>query len=97
MSGKNGKMKIKLQKTKTISGNLYRLSLITEDFYFYSDYQEGDENGNTLMYDRQTDKLLSDNYHAYTALEDYLEREDYLWVSRYLKNCYTKYIKENNT
>jgi len=95
MSGKNGKMKIRLQKTKTISGNLYRLSLITEDFYFYSNYKEGDENGNTLMYDRQTDKLLSDNYFAYTAFEDYLEREDYLWVSRYLKNCYTKYKKEN--
>ena len=95
MSGKNGKMKIKLQKTKTISGNLYRLSLITEDFYFYSNYQEGDENGNTLMYDRQTDKLLSDNDHAYTALEDYLEKEEYLWISRYLKNCYTKYMKEN--
>ena len=47
------------------------------------------------MYDRQTDKLLSDNYHAYTALEDYLEKEEYLWISRYLKNCYTKYMKEN--
>jgi len=95
MSGKNGKMRIKLQKTKTISGNLYRLSLITEDFYFYNNYQEGDENGNTLMYDRQSDKLLSDNYFAYTAFEDCLEREDYLWVSRYMKNCYTKYKKEN--
>jgi hypothetical protein len=88
-------MKIILNKTKTINGNLYKLSLINEDFYFYSNYQEGDENGNTLMYDRQTDKLLSDNYFAYTALEDYLEKENYLWVSRYLKNCYTKYIKEN--
>jgi hypothetical protein len=96
MSGKNGKMKIKLQKTKTISGNLYRLSLITENFYFYSNYKEGDENGNTRMYDRHSDKLLSDNYFAYTAFEDCLEREDYLWVSRYLKNCYTKYMKENN-
>lgn len=88
-------MKIKLNKTKTINGNLYRLSLITEDFYFYSNYKEGDENGNTLMYDRQTDKLLSDNYHAYTALEDYLETKDYLWVSRYLKSGYIKHIKVN--
>lgn len=89
-------MKIKLQKTKTISGHLYRLSLITEDFYFYSNYKEGDENGNTLMYNRQTDKLLSDNYFAYAALEEQLEKKEYLWISRYLKNCYTKYIKENN-
>ena len=88
-------MKIKLQKTKTISGSLYRLSLITEHYYFYSNYQEGDENGNTLMYDRKTDKLISDNYFAYVGLEEILENEDYLWVSRYLKNCYTKYIKEN--
>jgi len=90
-------MKIQLQKTKTIKGNLYRLSLITEDFYFYSNYKEGDENGNTLMYDRQTDKILSNNYFAYTALEDYLEREEYLWTSKYLKNCYTKYINNKQT
>jgi hypothetical protein len=89
-------MKIKLQKTKTISGNLYRLSLITQDFYFYSNYKEGDENGNTLMYDRQTDKLLSDNYFAYIAFEEELEKEDYVWISRYLKNCYTNYMKEYN-
>lgn len=92
--GKNGKMKIKLQKTKTISGHLYRLSLITEDFYFYSNYQEGDENGNTLMYDRKTDKMLASNYFAYIALEEELEKENYLWISKYLKNCYTKYIKQ---
>ena len=67
-------MNIKLQKTKTINGNLFRLSLITEDFYFYSNYKEGDENGNTLMYDRKTDKVLSDNYFAYVALEEELEK-----------------------
>jgi hypothetical protein len=87
-------MKIKLQKTKTISGSLHRLSLITEDSYFYSNYQEGDENGNTLMYDRKTDKLMSNNYFAYIALEDCLEKEEYIWISKYLKNCYTKYMKE---
>lgn len=87
-------MKIKLQKTKTISGSLYRLSLITEYHYFYSNYQEGDENGNTLMYDRSTDKLIASNYFAYIALEEVLDNEDYTWVSGYLKNCYLKYIKE---
>lgn len=87
-------MKIKLQKTKTISGNLYRLSLITEHHYFYSNYQEGDENGNTLMYDRNTDRLIADNYFAYIALEEILENENYIWISRYLKNCYIRYIKE---
>ncbi len=88
-------MNIKLQKTKTINGNLFRLSLITEDFYFYSNYKEGDENGNTLMYDRKTDKVLSDNYFAYVALEEELEKGEHVWISRYLKNCYTKYMKEN--
>lgn len=87
-------MKIKLQKTKTISGNLYRLSLITEDHYYYSNYQEGDENGNTLIYDRKTDKLLSDNHFAYGALVECLETNDYIWISRYLKTSYIKYMKE---
>lgn len=89
-------MNIKLQKTKTISGNLYRLSLITEDFYFYSNYQEGDENGNTLMYDRKTDKMLSSNYFAYIALEEELEKSNYVWISRYLKNCYKNYKNSYN-
>jgi hypothetical protein len=89
-------MNIQLQKTKTISGNLYRLSLITEDFYFYSNYKEGDKNGNTLMYDRKTNKMLSSNYFAYIALEEELEKENYLWISRYLKSCYTNYMKEYN-
>ena len=86
-------MTIKLQKTKTIKGSVFRLSLITEDFYFYSKYQEGDPNANTIMYRRSNDELLSDNYFAYGALEEALEAESYLWVSKYLKRCYTNYIK----
>lgn len=89
-------MKIVLQKTKTIKGSLYRLSLITEDFYFYSNYQEGDENGNTLMYRRSNDELVSNNYFAYGALEDILETESYLWISKYLKRCYINYIKSKS-
>lgn len=87
-------MKIKLQKTKTIKGSLYRLSLITEEFYFYSNYQEGDENGNTLMYKRSNDELVSNNYFAYGALEEVLEAESYLWISKYLKRCYINYSKQ---
>lgn len=89
-------MKIVLQKTKTIKGSLYRLSLITEDFYFYSNYQEGDENGNTLMYRRSNDELVSNNYFAYGALEEVLEAESYLWISKYLKKCYINYIKSKS-
>jgi hypothetical protein len=84
-------MRLVLQKTKTIKGSLYRLSLITEDFYFYSNYQEGDENKNTLMYNRKTDLLISDNYFAYGALEEHLEKADHLWISKYLKRCYKNY------
>ena len=45
------------------------------------------------MYDRKTDKMLSSNYFAYIALEEELEKENYLWISKYLKNCYTNYMK----
>lgn len=89
-------MKIKIQKTKTIGGEVYRLSLINEDFYFYSNYKEGDENGNTLMYSRINDKLISDNYFAYGALEDMLESGNYLWISQYLKRSYNNYKKSQN-
>lgn len=87
-------MRIKLQKTKMIKGQIFRLSLITENHYYYSNYQEADENANTLIYERKTDILLSNNYFAYGALAEELETENYIWVSRYLKNCYNKYLKQ---
>lgn len=87
-------MTIVLQKTKTIKGSVFRLSLITEEFYFYSNYKEGDENGNTIMYRRSNDELVSNNYFAYMALEEALEDKSYLWVSKYLKRCYKNYMQE---
>lgn len=87
-------MMIQLPKTKTIKGSVFRLSLITEDFYFYSCYREGDENGNTVMYRRSNDELVSNNYFAYAALEETLADESYIWVSKYLKRCYINYSKQ---
>jgi hypothetical protein len=86
-------MKIKLQKTKTINGELFRLSIITEDYYFYSNYREGDTNANTLMYNRKTDNLISNNYFAYTAIEECLEQKDYTWASKYIVDSYNRFIK----
>jgi hypothetical protein len=86
-------IKIKINKTKSIRGKLFRLSLVTENFYFYSNYKDGDENSNTLIYSRSTDQLISNNYFAYEALEDVLSSENYMWASSYLKKCYAKYVK----
>jgi len=86
-------MLIKLPKTKTIKGSLFRLSIITEDFYFYSCYKEGDNNANTIMFRRSDDTLVSNNYFAYTALEAALEEKNYTWASRYIVGAYNRFIK----
>ena len=41
-------MKIELDKTKERDGKTYHLSLITEDWYFYSDYENNIPKSNTL-------------------------------------------------
>lgn len=48
-------------------GSVFHLSLVTDEFIFYSDYQEGDENGCTMVYNKEY-KLLSNNYFATNLL-----------------------------
>jgi len=89
-------MKIKLQKTKMIKGITYRLSLITEHNYFYSNYSDPDERTNTLMYNRKTDQLISEHFAVLDILEKELETRIYIWASKFLINCYNKYNELHN-
>lgn len=84
-------MRIKLQKTKMIKGITYRLSLITEHNYFYSNYSDPDERTNTLLYNKKTDELVSEHFSVLDILEKELETKTYLWASKFLINCYNKY------
>lgn len=63
---------------------VYYKGVETKDFIFYCNYKEGDENANTVMYDRKM-KLLSANYFAFTALWDALSKNEYTHLSPYMK------------
>jgi hypothetical protein len=80
--GKGGKVydfapkKINISKTKKITTHLgdFNLALITKDFVYFVNMEESDENGNTMMYNKNGE-LLSDNYFASNELHETLEKE----------------------
>jgi hypothetical protein len=69
--------KINLSKTKKITTQLgdYNLGLITNDFVYFVNANEGDENAQTIMYNKNGE-LLSDNIHATNDLLETLETQD---------------------
>jgi hypothetical protein len=69
--------KINLSKTKVITTELgdYNLGLITNDFVYFVNPNEGDENAQTIMYNKKGE-LLSDNIHATNDLFATLETQD---------------------
>jgi hypothetical protein len=69
--------KINLDKTKkirTILGD-YNIGLITNDFVYFVNPNEGDENAQTIMYDKNGN-LISDNIFATNDLLETLETQD---------------------
>ena len=64
----------------------YVKGLVTPDHTFYVDFEEGDENGNTLMY-RNDGTLVSNNYFANEGLMEELMDEDQKYIFIH-KNIY---------
>lgn len=80
---------------KRWNGNFYK-GLITKDFVFYCNYQEGDDNGNVEMYRRSTGsnlELVSDNYFASVGLLEALTEGDWEYISQTMSKNY-KLAKE---
>ena len=80
-------MKIELDKTKERDGKTYHLSLITEVWYFYSNYDDHHPNMNTLGFDRHTNEEVEQK-HAYFGLYMYLKNEKHTWISDKLKKIF---------
>tara|TARA_R110001592_G_scaffold125249_1_gene334781 strand:- start:30787 stop:31071 length:285 start_codon:yes stop_codon:yes gene_type:complete len=94
-------MKIELDKTKERDGVTYHLSLITEDWYFYSDYKNFNPKTNTLGFDKQTNEECAPE-HAYFGLYMYLHNQKneksshftkIAWISDELNKIYQKVKK----
>lgn len=81
----------------------FHKGLITEDFVFYCNYQEGDDNGNVEMYRRVKSnphdrddsglELVSNNYFASVGLFEALEAGVWEYISPTMKLNY-KLAKE---
>jgi hypothetical protein len=69
--------KINLSKTKKITTHLgdYNLGLITKDFVYFVNSEEGDDNANVMMYNKKGE-LLSDNYFANSDLFETLQMQN---------------------
>jgi hypothetical protein len=69
--------KINLSKTKKIKTELgdYILGLVSDDFVYFVNFEEGDDNAQTIMYNKKGE-LLSDNIFASNDLFETLENED---------------------
>lgn len=83
-------MKIKIPKTKQFNKQKYELSLITEDYCFYSNYKDNNRESNTLYYDRVTNKSVKPTGHAYIGLCQILASDKYVWASKKLLSLYIR-------
>lgn len=63
-------------------GRRFYKAMVTTDYVFYADYQEGDDNGNVVMLDRETGELISDNYFANQECFSLMRKFDFESMSR---------------
>lgn len=76
------------------NGRFHR-ALITKEFVFFVNFQEGDENGCCEMYNRAME-LISNNYFAHVGLTDELAKgvDNWEYISPTMKQNY-KLAKAN--
>lgn len=81
-------------KIVIIDDEEYQRYLETEDFIFFTN-SRNDENS-TLMYDKNTLKLISGNYFATNELYELMLKREYIWASDDAKYSMDEMEKENN-
>lgn len=63
-------------------GRRFYKAMVTKDYVFYADYNEGDDNGNVVMFDRASGELISDNYFANQKCFELMRKHDFEFMSR---------------
>lgn len=71
-----------MKKQITHRGRRFYKAMVTKDYVFYADYQEGDDNSNVVMFDRHTMELISDNYFANQECFNLMRKFDFESMSR---------------
>jgi len=75
-------------------GRRFYKAMVTKDFVFYADYQEGDDNGNVVMLDRETGKLVSDNYFANQECFELMRKFEFESMSRTCQYNFKCWLEE---
>lgn len=63
-------------------GRRFYKAMVTKDYVFYADYNEGDDNGNVVMFDRASGELISDNYFANQECFSLMRKHQFESMSR---------------
>lgn len=75
-------------------GRRFYKAMVTKEFVYYADYQEGDDNGNVVMFDIETGELVSDNYFANQDMFDTMRKFDFVSMSRTCQYNFKCWIEE---
>jgi hypothetical protein len=68
--------------------------MVTKEFVFYANYQEGDDNGNVVMFDRETGELVSDNYFGNQECFELMRKFEFESMSRTCQYNFKCWIDE---
>ena len=85
---------MKFNRQITHRGRRFYKAMVTKEFVYYADYQEGDDNGNVVMFDLETGELVSDNYFANQDMFDTMRKFDFVSMSRTCQYNFKCWIEE---
>lgn len=85
---------MEFKKQITHRGRRFYKAMITKDYVFYADYNEGDDNGNVIMFDRQNGEMISDNYFANQECFTLMHKHKFESMSRTCAYNFKVYIEE---
>jgi hypothetical protein len=85
---------MKFNRQITHRGRRFYKAMVTKEFVYYADYQEGDDNGNVVMFDIETGELVSDNYFANQDMFDTMRKFEFVSMSRTCQYNFKCWLEE---
>jgi hypothetical protein len=85
---------MKFKKQIIHRGRRFYKAMVTKDFVYYADYQEGDDNGNVVMFNKSNGELVSDNYFANQDMFEAMRKFDFISMSRTCQYNFKCWLEE---
>lgn len=86
---------MKFKRQISNKGSRFYKAMETKDFVFYCNYQEGDDNANVIMFDKETGELVSDNYFANQEMFSLMRKFDFTYMSRTCSYSFKCMLKDD--